>query len=1336
MKTFRNILLAALLVGGGLPPVHSAESFEIPEFPKVGILPKQETGAARFLERHPEYDGRGVVVAIFDTGVDPGAAGLQTTSDGRPKIVDLVDGSGSGDVDTSTVREVKDGTVESLAGKSLKLGPKWKNPTGKVHVGLKRGYELYPGALVARVKAERKKDWDKLQRATLTREKRRLATFDEKHAKPNAAQKKAREELAERVAQLKALQKGYDDPGPIYDCAVFHDGKVWRAAIDTDEDGDLGDEKLLTNYKLERQWATFSGLDLLNFAVNVYDDGKLLSIVADTGAHGTHVAGIVAGHFESQPELNGVAPGAQIVSVKIGDTRVGSSSLGTGEVRGLIAVLENKCDLINMSYGGPTVLPNSGRITVLYSEIVNKHGVIFVASAGNNGPALSTVGAPGGTTSAILGVGAYVSPEMMAVQYSLREKLPENNYTWSSRGPTFDGDLGVDFCAPGGAIAPVSNWTLQRKKMMNGTSMSSPNACGGIALMLSGLKAKEVDYTPHRIKRAIGNTARKIEGVEVFAQGRGLIQIDRAFDYLLEHRGSADHDLRFVVDLPSHNGDRGVYLRESFETEKPFNTIVRVRPTFHEDADNHSKVEFEMRVALSCVADWVEYPDFSMLLHGGNTFEIEVDGSDLEEGVHYTEIVGHDAANPDAGPVFRLPITVIRPHELKDNETRPSWSDSIKLKPGEMERRFFVVPAGAQWADLRIRLDSDNQPKRLVMHALQRVPGYSFGDKELRSFIDLSGGDEIVRSFPVVGGVTLELCLAQYWSSLGKGEYEFELTFQGIVPDSQRIALGGGEVARRIEFCSPFQKQATAPAASLTTLRRPLAPEKSELRPLSGKRDRLPDERQIYEAVLSYKFTLDAKAKVTPRVVLPWDDWESQLWMIYDANKRFMAKGVEDKSATLGKGDYTLRLHIRHADPAILNKVKNFPLPLDRPLPKPIALGLFASQSDAISGGAKYAAKTLEKGQRDFLYVAAPAASQLPKAAAPGDSLVGSMTFGKADGNLMGPGKRPGGFVISCAVPPRSETKKPAAAQSTKKPKKISSAQSIKEAVLKLKIEKLSGYYAQDKAADFDWLAKEILKDDPDNLETLIHRMKRWDGDGETRKRHLAEIVRAADEVIAQIDAKALQAHYGVKIDSNDEVATAKGKKMDKQRDILTDALYRKGRAIAYAETLIEEAGQSESGSDGKKEQVKADRKSEKQGEGKKAEREKRRAEGKAADESKKKKNKKKVKRGKEAAAASKESTPLYRPASDAFDTNLAELRKWVDTTDSKFILLHIRNERRRERLGVALKYLQKYMDDTKPSKMLYEKRVKILGNLGWDHWADQEKQWNTLRFPSAFLPF
>lgn len=95
--------------------------------------------------------------------------------------------------------------------------------------------------------------------------------------------------------------------------------------------------------------------------------------------------------------------------------------------------------------------------------------IVYTFDDTNSGPALCTIGTPPDISKPVcISVGAYVSPEMMEAEYSLREKLPGNVYTWSSRDPCIDGGEGVTVCAPGAAIASVPQFTLNCQQLMNG----------------------------------------------------------------------------------------------------------------------------------------------------------------------------------------------------------------------------------------------------------------------------------------------------------------------------------------------------------------------------------------------------------------------------------------------------------------------------------------------------------------------------------------------------------------------------------------------------------------------------------------------------------------------------------------------------------------------------------------------------------------------------------------------------------------------------------------------------------------------------------------------------
>ncbi len=83
------------------------------------------------------------------------------TPSGAPKIVDVIECTGSGDVSMrQRARIAADATVRGLSGRTLRLSASWAIPSSEVRVAVKRGFDLFPRGLVSRVTAELEKEWD------------------------------------------------------------------------------------------------------------------------------------------------------------------------------------------------------------------------------------------------------------------------------------------------------------------------------------------------------------------------------------------------------------------------------------------------------------------------------------------------------------------------------------------------------------------------------------------------------------------------------------------------------------------------------------------------------------------------------------------------------------------------------------------------------------------------------------------------------------------------------------------------------------------------------------------------------------------------------------------------------------------------------------------------------------------------------------------------------------------------------------------------------------------------------------------------------------------------
>lgn len=198
----------------------------------------------------------------------------------------------------------------------------------------------------------------------------------------------------------------------------------------------------------------------------------------DCNGHGTHVSGSIGG------KTYGVAKKTKLVAVKVLDCQ------GSGAYSGILAGFQyvydyhnqnnkpmNLSSVINMSLGGPK------------SDIINKgiaqltsSGIHVVVAAGNeNADACNT--SPASEESAIT-VGAITRDNTMA-QFS----------NWGKC---------VNILAPGTEI--LSSWPNNKTQILQGTSMSSPQIAGVIALLMSN---SQQQISPDIMKKQLTNNCSK-----------------------------------------------------------------------------------------------------------------------------------------------------------------------------------------------------------------------------------------------------------------------------------------------------------------------------------------------------------------------------------------------------------------------------------------------------------------------------------------------------------------------------------------------------------------------------------------------------------------------------------------------------------------------------------------------------------------------------------------------------------------------------------------------------------------------------------------------------------
>nr|WP_246401013.1 S8 family serine peptidase [Jiangella mangrovi] len=235
----------------------------------------------------------------------------------------------------------------------------------------------------------------------------------------------------------------------------------------------------------------------------------------DRHGHGTHVAATVAGSGAgSDGARRGVAPGADLMIGKVLDD--GGSGQDSWVIAGMEWAARNGADVVSMSLGG---YPSDGTdpLSQAVNELTAETGALFVIAGGNYGPGDYSLTNPGSADTALT-VGNVTKTDELAAS--------------SGRGPRVgDHAIKPDITAPGtNIVAARAAGTAMGTPVddlytsASGTSMATPHVAGAAAIV----RQQHPDWAPEQVKAALVSTAIPRDGLTVYQQGGGRLDVATA----------------------------------------------------------------------------------------------------------------------------------------------------------------------------------------------------------------------------------------------------------------------------------------------------------------------------------------------------------------------------------------------------------------------------------------------------------------------------------------------------------------------------------------------------------------------------------------------------------------------------------------------------------------------------------------------------------------------------------------------------------------------------------------------------------------------------------------